>query len=178
MMRTFDRVFCLILGLLFLALSAALLGSSLGLGHDTAASWLTSVFSDKLLSLLIFVITGAVAAYLFAMAFRSRSTNETIQYSTPLGDVRISIQAIEDLALRAAKKIRGVRDADIYVKQSQSGLALIVRIGVAPDVSIPEVSNELRTKLGSYIRDTAGMNIADVEVTVRKIAADVRSRVE
>ena len=177
-MRTFDRIFSLILGLLFLALSVALLGSSLGLGHDLAVSWLNAIFSDKLLSLLFFVITGAIAAYLFAMTFRTRGTTETIQYSTPLGDVRISIQAIEDLALRAAKKIRGVRDADIYVKQSQSGLALVARIGVAPDVSIPEVSNELRTKLGSYIRDTAGMTIADVEVTVRKIAADVRSRVE
>ena len=169
-MRTFDRIFSLILGLLFLALSAALLGSSLGLGHATAVSWLTAVFQDKLLSLLFFVITGAVAAYLFAMAFRSRATNETVQYTTPMGDVRISIQAIEDLALRAARKIRGVRDADIYVKRTDSGMA--------PDVSIPEVSNELRTKLGSYIRETAGMDIADVEVTVRKIAADIRSRVE
>ncbi len=177
-MRTFDRIFSLILGLLFLALSAALLGSSLGLGHATAVSWLTAVFQDKLLSLLFFVITGAVAAYLFAMAFRSRATNETVQYTTPMGDVRISIQAIEDLALRAARKIRGVRDADIYVKRTDSGMALIVRIGVAPDVSIPEVSNELRTKLGSYIRETAGMDIADVEVTIRKIAADIRSRVE
>lgn len=177
-MRTFDRVFSLILGLFFLALCVALLGSSLGLGHDIAVSWFKAIFSDKLLSLLFFVITGAIAAYLFAMAFRSRNTNETIQYSTPLGEVRISIQAIEDLALRAAKKIKGVRDADVYVKQSQTGLALAARIGVAPDVAIPEVINELRQKMGSYIHDTAGISVADVEVTVRKIAAEIRSRVE
>lgn len=177
-MRAFDRLFTILIGLILLAQAVLFLGISLSVGQDSLAAWLDMLGQDRLLALALFIILGVLAAYLFSMGLRRRRSYDSIQYSTPMGDVRISIQAIEDLALRASKKVKGVREADVSVRQSPSGVTLFAEISVSPDVSIPEVTSEIRDRLGSYIRETSGVGVDGVDVTIKKIAADVRTRVE
>lgn len=177
-MRAFDRLFAILIGLILLAEALLFLGISLNVGQAPIRTWLDMLGQDRLLALALFIIFGVLAAYLFSMGLRRRRSYDSIQYSTPMGDVRISVQAIEDLALRASKKVKGVRDADITVRQTSSGVSLFAEISVSPDISIPEVTSEIRDRLGSYVRETSGVGVDGVDVTIKKIAADVRSRVE
>lgn len=177
-MRAFDRLFAIIVGLILLAFGILLLGASLQIGQDTIHAWVQWLYADRLVSLIAFLVLGLLAAYMFAMGFRRPRSYESIQYTTPLGEVRISVRAIEDLAFRAARKIKGVREAEVMVKHTPTGVTLYTEIGVNPDVSIPEVTNEIRSRLESYVRETAGVTVSAVDVTVKRISADVRSRVE
>lgn len=179
-MRAIDRLFAILIGLVLLLESVLFLDVSLRLQGSFLQTLLSRLYQgqDWLIALVVFVILGILAAYLFALAFRRRRPYETIQYTTPLGVVRISVQAIEDLAHRAARKVKGVRDAEVTVRQAASGVTIVSQISVSPDVSIPEVTSEIRTRLESYVRETAGVGVEAVDVTVKKIAADIRARVE
>ena len=94
--------------------------------------------------------------------------------------MRITVSAIESLALRACRKIRGVRDAHVGVRADQKTgiLDMYVEVTVSPDLAIPQIKAEIESKVGDYIFETVGMRVSSINVLITKIAAELRTRVE
>ncbi len=124
------------------------------------------------------IITLLVTIYIFSMVFRRRREEKTIISQTKLGEIRIAVSAVESLAMRACKRVKGVKDAHVGVRAEQSGLDVFIEITAHPDLVIPEISEEIKVKVDDYIYETIGMRLNSVKVLVTKVANEARARVE
>ena len=116
--------------------------------------------------------------FLFRMALRIRREEKTVINQTQFGEIRITVSAIESLALRATRRIKGVKDAHIGVRADLTGLDIFIEVTVNPDLSVPQISEEIRTKVDDYIYETIGIRVNSVKVLVTKVAGEIRTRVE
>lgn len=112
------------------------------------------------------------------MALKMQRVEKTIIHQTQYGEIRIAVSAVESLALRACKRIKGVKDAHVGVRADLTGLDIFIEVTVVPDLSIPQVSEEIKAEVDKYIFETVGIRVNSVKVLVTKIAAEIRARVE
>ncbi len=175
--RAVDRLVVILLGLLLTVAAFTLLLHLLGQGQ--ALTWLVDNLGGSRWQL---VLTSLVmlffAIYLFWMGLRRRRQIKTILCETPLGEVRIAERAVESLAVRATRRVKGVQDAAINVRATTAGLDVFVETTVGPDQSIPQITQEIRSRVADYIRETVGVSVNTVAVLVTRVAPDNRARVE
>lgn len=138
------------------------------LTSSTERLWALGV---SIVSLLLFVLS-------VRMAIRRRREEKTVINQTQFGEIRITVSAVESLALRAVKRIRGVKDAHVGVRADLTGLEIYIEITVFPDLNIPQISEEIRVKVDEYILETVGIRVNSVKVLVTKVAGETRTRVE
>lgn len=155
-------------------LVVGLFGSAAG----TVAGWWALMALDPRTRLLA-AAGGAALALLGAAALRpavARAGGErAIVRSTGLGEVHISVRAIQTLARRAASQVRGIREAEVHVRPTASGdVNVWVQLTVLPDESIPELCDEVQARVDQYLRQTAGVSCGRITVWVRGVAREAR----
>lgn len=130
----------------------------------------------------MWILTGVIfllSLFSFGLAFQHRHEEQTIIHQTPFGEVQITLPAVESLALRSVKAIKGVRDAHVGIRAAAGLLDVFVEITAHPDLSVPQISEEIRSKVYDYIFETVGIRVNSVKVLVTKVTAESsRSRVE
>jgi uncharacterized alkaline shock family protein YloU len=141
--------------------------------HLWIAESLTSARGRWVLG-LIGVAFFAVSVRLIFFAFARRGGGQPVVHETDLGDVRISLDAVESLVRKVARSIKGVRDIKAVVVHGKDGLQATLRGTISPEVSIPEVSEEIQTAVRQYVKRVVGVEIASVRLEVDNIASDNR----
>lgn len=86
--------------------------------------------------------------------------------------MRIAFSAVESLALRAIDKIRGVKEATVSVEAESDGLRFAVEIVSSPDLNLPQLTSEIRSKLADYIHETVGIPVTGSTVTVTRVTTE------
>jgi uncharacterized alkaline shock family protein YloU len=153
------------------------------------AIWRSDLLVDKLMSITADkdrILLFAIAAVLLIMSFFSlnaalqrRREEKTIIHQTQFGEIQIAVSAVESLALRATRRIKGVKDAHVGVRADSNGLDIFIEVTVNPDISIPQISEEIRVKVDEYLQETIGIRVNSVKVLVTKVAGEaVKARVE
>ncbi|HHV63054.1 MAG TPA: alkaline shock response membrane anchor protein AmaP [Firmicutes bacterium] len=179
-MRTLDRLVAILAGLIMAAFALAVFGVvSSGYFLDRALvlieAWGRGARGG--LAAIAFVAL-LIGIYLLELGFRTRRGPRAIIRGTSLGDVSISLAAIENLVRRAARQVRGIREVDTFVNASPEGIEVVLSVLVAPDLNIPEICDETQARLERYIRETVGVEATRIKVNVRNIATESRARVE
>ena len=123
------------------------------------------------LSGLVFFV---VSFRLIYAAFRRRGAGEAVVHETALGNVRISLDAVENLVKRVARGVKGVREMDAEVARSGELLVASLRGTISPEVSIPDVSEEIQNAVKSYVRRVVGVEVAEVRIEVQNITNESR----
>jgi uncharacterized alkaline shock family protein YloU len=126
----------------------------------------------------IFMVLSLIAFFTIGLALRIRREEKTIINQTQYGEIRITIVAIENLVLRATRRIKGVKDAHVGIRADLTGLDIFIEVTVNPDLSIPQISEEIRAKVDEYIFETVGIRVNSVKVLVTRVAGEIRTRVE
>ncbi len=180
-MRIADRVLLILLSLALVVVAGMLFAATAGwdpvsLLRDFGAALVAGRdFETPLAGLVLF----ALGVYVFVSGARSGREGFSLVQETSLGSVRISSRTIETLVRRAARDVHGIRDVEpvITVGRDQS---LLVRLGVsiAPDLSIPEISEQVQRQVEGYLARTVGVTPAQVQVAVRSVTSEVKPRVE
>jgi uncharacterized alkaline shock family protein YloU len=153
------------------------------------AIWRTDLLVDKLMSLSadkdrLWIFTIAVVLLILSFlslsaALQRRREEKTIIHQTQFGEIQIAVSAVESLALRATRRLKGVKDAHVGVRADSSGLDIFIEVTVNPDISIPQTSEEIRVKVDEYLQETIGIRVNSVKVLVTKVAGEaVKARVE
>ncbi len=177
-MQTWHRMVIILSSLVMLALAVFFFG--LLMGQDPVN--LTPVVTvDEAMNLYKFIGFTIFFIFFLLLATAGLSTKKplrTIIHDTDLGEVRIAFTAVEDLALRAVDKIRGVKEAQVTVEADSNGLSFNVEIVSNPDLSIPQLTMDIRNKLAEYITETVGIPVVNSTVTVTRITSESRARVE
>lgn len=134
---------------------------------------------ERLWALAVALVTLIFTVILWAMTFQRRREEQTLIHQTPFGEIRIAVSAVENLALKSARRIKGVKDAYVRVRADSTGLDVFIEITVLPDLSIPQVSDEIRVKVDEYIYETVGVRVNSVKVLVTKVSGEAsKTRVE
>jgi len=117
--------------------------------------------------------------FLFA-GLRSKGSNDTIVHHNDMGDVHISIGAVENLVEKTARHTRGIRGVKVYVTQIDQALKVKLKVVVSPESNVPTVTAEVQKRVKEYILNTVGIELADIEIMVNNISNDfkVKQRVE
>ncbi|MCL6451684.1 MAG: alkaline shock response membrane anchor protein AmaP [Acetobacteraceae bacterium] len=131
-------------------------------------------------------VVGIVAATFFVVSlrllyfgFRRRYPGQTLVHQTPLGEVRISLDAVENLVRKVVRQVTGVRDVRARVLHQGGEVGVSLRVTVSPDLSVPEVSDKIQNAVKNYVRNVVGVGVHEVEIFVENIGDEVRrGRVE
>ncbi len=129
------------------------------------------------------VLWVAMAALILAglrllyAAVRPIGEQRSVVHEFSLGEVHITLPAIEELVKKAAYQIEGVRDIKPRITSSKAGIGIAIRATVTPDINIPEVSKKIQHHVKDYIFEVTGISVHSVKVMVENISTN-RPRVE
>ncbi|TLS52999.1 alkaline shock response membrane anchor protein AmaP [Paenibacillus antri] len=183
--RVADKLF------LFLYSVAILIFS--GIGLIVSMEWVAPAFAESFVDAIY--MTGpakyaaiAVCAALFLLSIRflfvslrkSRERSGSIDQRTEFGDIRISLETVENLALKAANRVRGVKDLRARVRVDDSGLDIQLRSVVDGESSIQQLTEEMQRGVKEHVEDITGIPVATVTVYVANVVQSqtFKARVE
>lgn len=118
--------------------------------------------------------------FFYVAVRRGRSQVPSIDQRTDFGDIRISLETVENLSLKAAGRVRGVKDLKARVSVTDAGLEIVIRALVDGESSIPDLSEEVQRSVKGHLEDVTGIPVAHVSVFVANVTQTTtfKSRVE
>lgn len=152
----------------------AFLGFPPGWGAPELGAFLTR-WEAIPLAALFFVFS---VRFLLSGIRKERITHSSITHHGELGDVRISITAIKNLAQKAAQSVRGVNNAKVQVELGDEGLTIYAEVSTTQDGNIPSVITSLQETLKRTVEASTGVNVVTVKVLVVEMAPASRVRVQ
>jgi len=126
---------------------------------------------------------GAVGLILLLISLRfllsglkAQRYPETMIKSGDLGNVAISLNAIESLILKITRDIENVKDVKVHIRKKEDGISVMLKLVVNFDVIIPEMSSTLQKSIKNYIETTAGIMVKDINISVDNIFNPYKQR--
>ena len=173
--------FCLALfsaAIMYIAIWAeAFAGAADFLSRDVFAEGATGPRMAVFLTALVFF---ALSIMFLLSGVKSNKDKKAVSKHTNIGEIRISLNSIENIAISASKKSNGVRESKTLVKKAEDGVEIEVRIVVMPDMSIPTISEEVQARVKKSVEDYSGIEVKQVKVVVDSIYSGItyKARVE
>jgi uncharacterized alkaline shock family protein YloU len=175
-MGIFDRIILSIYTLLLAFLSVGVIMLSLRLISLDLVWTGISQISGQWEAGLVGAVFLLISIRLLLAGMRSRRKGDTIIHHNEMGDVHISLDAIKNLVEKTSRHVRGVRDVKVRVRNDSKGLKVSLKAVVSPEVNIPTISAELQQRIHGYIKNTVGVELADVEIVVENISNDFKAK--
>lgn len=113
---------------------------------------------------------------LLVFAFRSRSSGAALIHDSAMGEVRISLKAVENLVARAGRQVDGVRDLTARVESGKEGVQVHLNGSVFPEANIPELADRLQNLVKRHVRSVVGVEVESVRIHISDIGDDRRRR--
>jgi uncharacterized alkaline shock family protein YloU len=172
--RVADKLFLFLYSVAVLILS--------GIGLIVAMEWMAPAFAESFVDAIYMPGPAKYAAiavcaalillsirFLFVSLRRSRERTGSIDQRTEFGDIRISLETVENLALKAANRVRGVKDLRARVRVDDSGLDIQLRSVVDGESSIQQLTEEMQRGVKEHVEDITGIPVASVTVYVANV---------
>lgn len=176
-MVPFDRILLAIYSLfftvLFILFSAVMLGWSLPwlLFRDIFYPFRPEIFWPFM---IILILMGG--RLFWASLYKSRGKHVVLAESA-LGQIKVSLRAVEDLAEKVAAQIDGVREVSAKLFAVPQGVGIKIKASVTPAVNVPLVSVEVQNQVKERIFEVTGLSVNTVKISIESIAAK-KPRVE
>ena len=139
----------------------------------TTARYLPSLVEDLHSSIefgVLFLILFGVAAYLLSPYFAGKTPGKTTRIkNNEVGEIDISLKAVEDLIKRAALNREGVEELKVVLSTEEDVLNISLRIDVEPDRELPQLTEDLQNYVKNYLERTTGVSIGRIKVKVEKV---------
>ncbi|CAM3589392.1 alkaline shock response membrane anchor protein AmaP [Marinicrinis lubricantis] len=181
MIRIFDRLLLFLLSTAAAAVSVFMMVTAFWKDHEIY-DWLNLQHTaNKSVVLIISIAAFLISLRFFVVSIRvGEGKPESIDQRTDYGDISISLETVENLTLKAASRVKGVKDLKARVQVGQAGIDLKIRAFVDGDVSIPVLSEEVQRTVKDYVEELTGIPVTRVSVFVSNIVQSntFKSRVE
>lgn len=125
---------------------------------------------------LVGAVFFLVSIRLLLAGLRSRKVKDTIVHHNDMGDVHISLDAVENLVEKVVRHMRGVRGIKVKVALAAQGITVRIKAVVSPESHVPTVAAEIQNRVHEYIKNTVGIDLADVQVMVENISNDFKAK--
>lgn len=184
MIKIFDRlllfVYSLVVGIItfyLFILSFQWIGNEPFIGFIYDLQDLTWILITTIIVSALFILMSLRILYL---TVRSGRSAPSIDQRTDFGDIRISVETVENLSLKTATRVKGTKDIKARVQVNETGLEITIRTIVDGESSIPELTEELQRTVKHQLEEITGIPVASVSVYVANIiqSQSFKSRVE
>jgi len=118
---------------------------------------------------LVFFILSLM--FLFADT-RKEKDKKGVSRNTNIGCIKISLNAIESIALNAAKRIPGIKETKVVVKKQDDNVLIEVKNIVLHGINIPTMSEEVQAAVKSAVEEYAGVEVKAINVVVNSISEE------
>lgn len=185
MMKVVDKLLLFLYSIVVGAISLFIVSLAFGwIKRDLASDLLADLYVSEAAGIAAGVI--GIALFLASLRFfvvslqRGSHAAQSIDQRTEFGDIRISMETIENLALKAASKQRGVKDLRARVRASDSGLEIVIRAVVDGEHPIPSLTEDVQKAVKEHIEEITGIPVINVAVFVANVIQSntFKSRVE
>ncbi|CAM3964282.1 alkaline shock response membrane anchor protein AmaP [Paenibacillus alkaliterrae] len=185
MVKVVDKLLLFLYSIVIGCLSVFLLILGFGgISRDLMSDLIVDLYRLDSLQITV-AVTGVILLVLSLRFFivslqRGTASAPSIDQRTDFGDIRISIETIENLALKAASRQRGVKDLRARIRATDAGLDIVIRAVVDGESSIPVLTEEIQRVVKEHVEDIAGIPVTNVSVYVANIiqTGTFKSRVE
>jgi uncharacterized alkaline shock family protein YloU len=183
-MNIVDRVLLFIYFLAVGAISVVMIMFSLNMFNPNDVNGFLNLMTSELVYQSVWIGVFAILLLLtlryLLIGKRTGKSSPSVDQRTDLGEVRISLETISNLALKAAQRIRGVKDVKAKVNVEEAGIVLSMKMSVDGDQSIPTLSEDLQREVKSYVEEITGLPVIDVTVYITNVVSQgvVRGRVD
>ncbi|MCX7923262.1 MAG: alkaline shock response membrane anchor protein AmaP [Clostridia bacterium] len=129
---------------------------------------------------IVGLIFFALSLTFLLSGFRSDRDKRAVSKYTNIGEIKISLNSIESIALAASKKLMGVKETKAYVFRGDGGVSIVIKTVVLPDMNIPSLSEDIQVKVKSSVEECSGIKVNEVKVLVDNISSTggFKARVE
>lgn len=184
-MHLFNRIVVTLLAALLAVGGAFVLGASYGwadartLGELPALVHLASWLRDfpALYTAgggMASVFTGLIVLYL-ELRVPDRNPGMVIQRDK-LGSTTVSLAGLKRLAEHVIGEIQGVDAIRAEAREGRTGVEYFLRVVLNPETSAPDVSEEIRARLGATISHHLGRRASRIEIHTQVGTAQVSRR--
>ncbi len=119
---------------------------------------------------VLFILVGLYI--FFRSMFSKKDVTEFSTNSTESGQIKISINTIENIAKNAIKKIEGIKESKILVKiDSDESVSFLITIIIDGEKPIPEISEEIQNNIKESIERITGLSVKRVHVVVSDVSS-------
>lgn len=137
-------------------------------------------------SVKIAVAVAGVVLFLISLRFfivsmqRGTASSPSIDQRTEFGDIRISMETIENLALKAASRQRGVKELRARIQATDAGIEIVLRAVIDGENPIPQLTEDIQRAVKEHVEEITGIPVINVAVFVANViqASTFKSRVE
>lgn len=138
------------------------------LNLDNSAIWFTIavwvVFVCGLLAIFLYIVKGAAV--------------KSIVRTNDMGQLKINLKAIEDIAQAEIKRLSGIKVIKTPVNLAEKGVSVEIKVGVSVDENVPDLALLIQRRVKEAIEKTTEVPVVDVKVVISDIFSPVKSRVE
>lgn len=186
MVKVVDRFLLFIYSLIVLVVSAIAVCIGFQIIPAKEVSYfLRDVYSETsyaVTTIVVGLVVMLISIRLFYISIRRGNTRSpSIDQRSEYGDIRISLETVENLSLKAAGRSRGARELRSRVHVSEAGLDIVMRAVVDGDQPIPTLTEEMQANVKQHVEEITGIPVAKVSVFIANIVQSqptFKSRVE
>jgi len=142
-----------------------------------------SVLTHRSSSAVAFSI--ALVFFILSLVFllsgiKVNKDKKAVSKHTNIGDIKISLGTIENIALAASRKISGVKETRANVYKRDDTVSVTINTVVLNDVNIPELSAAMQDMVKKAVENISGIGVNEVTVIVENVysGTPAKSRVE
>ncbi|WP_296971129.1 alkaline shock response membrane anchor protein AmaP [Tepidanaerobacter sp. EBM-38] len=176
-MNLFDRIILAIYALFFSLLSIVLILFSIKIVSFQYVITSLSILYGRWETCAIGLVLLLISLRFLFYGLKSNRVSETTVKDSELGKVCITLDAIENLALKVIRDIENIKDSKIKVKKQENGVSILLKLTVNYDVIIPEMTLELQKTIKDYIETTAGISVNDIQISIDNISNQPKQKV-
>lgn len=92
------------------------------------------------------------------------------------GAVSVGAVAVKNFVEKSAMQVPSVQNVKATVCTKGDALKVSLVAGILPDTNVPEVSQQLQTKIKENVKETIGKEVADVKVLFNTIAYENKAK--
>jgi uncharacterized alkaline shock family protein YloU len=102
-----------------------------------------------------------------------------VEHKTEVGYIHISLSTIESIAMKAARRVKGVRDltARIRHQAQQSSVTIGLKITVDGETPIQPLSEQLQQLVKEQVKAITGVQVSQVSVYVAQTVQPDKTRI-
>ncbi len=153
--------------LLFLVSFLSLFSISLSLGGTELSQLLNGLAVwQKILLMLGGAAVAALGLHDLSIPFPSRRERGFIMQHTELGDMSISMNALDTMVRHCVDQHKELTVKSTRISRVKSGIVVEIRIMLAAGVNIPLTVNALQKQVKQYIMSCSGVEVYEVKVLV------------
>lgn len=115
--------------------------------------------------------------FLFS-GFKVNKKRMAIVQKTPLGQVRISLNSIENIVSGTIRKMQLIKESKVYVENINEKIAVTIKTVVVMDVNIPALVEDIQKKSKKAIESNTDLEVESVKVLVDDVCSMYKPRVE